>query len=81
MLHIKFKRIPLLLFFCIISGLSSPAITLADEVNTWGGESGKIDAGKAAEQRAAAAKRAAKKKKADEAKKAAESQKEKAVAK
>jgi hypothetical protein len=87
MLHIKPKKFPLLVFFCVISGLFCPALTQADSVNAWGGDSGAIDAGKAAAQREAAAKRAAKKQKRAEEKKAAEthqaaeSQKEKAVAK
>jgi hypothetical protein len=78
MLHIKSKKISLLFCFCVISGLLSPALTQADEINAWGGDSGSIDAGKAAEQRAAAAKRAAKKQKKAKAeeKKAAESQKD-----
>ena len=61
MLHFKSKIISLLLCFCVISGLLIPALSQADEVNSWGGDSGSIDAGKAAAQRAAAAKRAAKK--------------------
>jgi hypothetical protein len=76
MLHIKPKKIPLLFCFCVISGLLSTALTQADEINAWGGDSGSIDAGKAAEQRAAAAKRAAKKQKKAEEKKAAEPQKD-----
>jgi hypothetical protein len=75
MLHIKYKNISLLFCFCLISGLLSPALTRADKINAWGGDSGSIDAGKAAEQRAAAAKRAAKKQKKAEEKKAAEPQK------
>lgn len=87
MLHIKSKKTSLLVCFCVISGLLSPALTQADAVNAWGGDSGSIDAGKAAAQRAAAAKRAGKKqkkaedKKATETEKAAEAQKEKTVAK
>jgi sRNA-binding protein len=87
MLHIKSKKISLLVCFCVISGLLSPALTQADVVNAWGGDSGSIDAGKAAAQREAAAKRAAKKqkkveeKKAAETEKAPEAQKEKTVAK
>ncbi len=87
MLHIKFKKISLALCFCLFSLLLSPALTQADEVNSWGGDSGSIDAGKAAAQREAAAKRAAKKqkkaeeKKAAEAQKKAEAQKEETVAK
>lgn len=75
MLLIKSKYISYLLYLCLISGLLSPALTQADEINAWGGDSGSIDAGKAAEQRAAAAKRAAKKQKKAEEKKAAEPQK------
>jgi hypothetical protein len=81
MLHFKSKKISLLLCFCVISGLLPPALTQADEVNTWGGDSGSIDAGKAAAQRAAAAKRAAKKQKKAEGKKAAEAQKDAGVQK
>lgn len=87
MLPIKFKKISLLVCFFVISGLLSPALTHADSVNAWGGDSGSIDAGKAAAQREAAAKRAAKKqkkaeeKKAPESEKAAETQKEKTVVK
>lgn len=69
MLYFKSKKTSLALCFYVIFGLISPAITQADAVNAWGGESGKIDAGKAAAQREAAAKRAAKKQKAAEAKK------------
>jgi hypothetical protein len=76
MLDIKSKIISLLFCFCLISGLLSPALTQADEINAWGGDSGSIDAGKAAEQRAAAAKRAAKKQKKAEEKKAAGPQKD-----
>lgn len=76
MLHIKSKKISLLLCFCLISGLLSPALAQADEVNSWGGGSGSIDAGKAAVQREAAAKRAAKKQKKAEEKKAAEAHKD-----
>jgi hypothetical protein len=75
MANIK-SKIPLLLFLCLITGLLSPVVTHAEEVNSWGGDSGRIDAGKAAEQRAAAAKRAAKKQKKDEERKAAEAQKD-----
>ena len=87
MLHIKSKKISLLVCLCVISGLFSPALTQADAVNAWGGDSGSIDKGKAAAQREAAAKRAAKKqkkaeeKKTAEAEKASEAQKEKTVAK
>ncbi|ESS73175.1 hypothetical protein MGMO_34c00190 [Methyloglobulus morosus KoM1] len=81
MLHFKSKIISLLLFFCVTLGLLSPALTQADEVNSWGGDSGSIDAGKAVEQRAAAAKRAAKKQKKAEEKKAAEAQKDAEVQK
>lgn len=81
MFHIHSKKFSLLLCFCVVSGLLSPALTQADEVNSWGGDSGSIDAGKAAEQRAAAAKRAAKKQKKAEEKKAAETQKEAEVQK
>lgn len=76
MLHIKTKKISLLLCFCVIIGLSSPVLTQADEVNSWGGDSGSIDAGKAAAQKAAAAKRAARKQKKDEEKKEAEAKME-----
>ena len=76
MLHIKFKKIVLLLCFCVIQGLLTPTLTQADEVNSWGGDSGSIDAGKAAEQRAAAAKRAAKKQKKVDEKMVVESQKD-----
>jgi hypothetical protein len=76
MLHIKFKKNLLLVYFCIIAGLLYPALTQADEVNSWGGDSGSIDAGKAAAQKAAAAKRVAKKQKREEEKKAAETQKD-----
>jgi hypothetical protein len=72
MLHIKSKKISLMLCFCVITGLLFPALNHADEVNSWGGDSGSIDAGKAAVQREAAAKRAAKKQKKAEEKKAAE---------
>jgi hypothetical protein len=81
MLHIKSKMISSLLLFCVISGLLFSTLTQADTVNSWGGDSGRIDAGKAAEQRAASARRAAKKQKLAEAKKAAEAQKEKTIAK
>jgi len=81
MLTIKTKIISSLLFFCVILGSLSPTPTLADSVNSWGGDSGRIDAGKAAEQRAASAKRVAKKQKAAEAKKAADAQKGKVIAK
>lgn len=80
MLHIKFKKNLLVLCFCVTSALFTPALTQADEINAWGGDSGSIDAGKAAEQRAAAAKRAAKKQKKAEEKKAAESQQKDAEA-
>ena len=76
MLHFKSKIISLLLCFCLISGLLIPAHIQADEVNSWGGDSGSIDAGKAAAQRAAAAKRAAKKHKKAEGEKAADAQKD-----
>jgi hypothetical protein len=76
MLHFKSKIISLLLCFCVISGLLIPALTHADEVNSWGGDSGSIDAGKAAAQRAAAAKRAAKKHQKAEEKKAADGKKD-----
>lgn len=75
MLYINAKKFSLLLCFCFICGLLSPVLSQADEVNAWGGDSGSIDAGKAAAQRAAAAKRAAKKQKRAEEKKAAEEQK------
>ncbi len=81
MLRFKSKILSLVLFFCVTSGLLSPALTQADEVNSWGGDSGSIDAGKAAEQRAAAAKRAAKKQKKAEEKKDAETQKDAEVQK
>jgi hypothetical protein len=81
MLHIKSKKISLLLCSCVISWLLSPAPAYADEVNSWGGDSGSIDAGKAAVQRAAAVKRAAKKQKKAEEKKATETQKESNVQK
>lgn len=76
MLHIRFKIILLMLFFCLISGLFSPVLTQADEVNTWGGDSGSIDAGKAAAQREAAAKRAAKKQKKIEENKTTDAKKD-----
>jgi hypothetical protein len=81
MLHFKSKKISLLLCSCVISWLLSPAPAYADEVNSWGGGSGSIDAGKAAVQRAAAAKRAAKKQKKAEEKKAAEGHKDTEVQK
>ncbi|NOU12707.1 MAG: hypothetical protein HOO92_01890 [Methylococcaceae bacterium] len=81
MWHIKSKKNSLILCICVFFWLLSPALTQAGAVNTWGGESGKIDSGKAAEQRAAEAKRKAKKQKAAEEKKAAEAQKGRPVAK
>jgi hypothetical protein len=57
MLTIKSKNMALLLSLCLMSGLVLPELTLADSVNSWGGDSGSIDAGKAAAQREAIAKR------------------------
>ena len=76
MLHNKAKKFSFLLCICVISWLLTSPLTQADEVNSWGGESGSIDAGKAAVQRAAIEKRKAriKQKKEAEAKKAAEAQ-------
>jgi hypothetical protein len=76
MLSIKSKKMALLLSVCLISGLVLPELTLAESVNSWGGDSGSIDAGKAATQRAAIAKRKEriKQEKEAEAKKAAEAQ-------
>ena len=76
MLHVRSKIVLLMLFLSLISGLFSPVLTRADEVNTWGGDSGSIDAGKAAAQREAAAKRAAKKQKKIEENKAADAKKD-----
>ncbi len=67
MLTIKSKKMALLLSFCLISGLVLPELTLAESVNSWGGDSGSIDAGKAATQRAAIAKRKDRIKKQNEA--------------
>jgi hypothetical protein len=77
MLPIKYNKTILTLCFCISLGLLAPAVSHADEVNSWGGTSGPIDAGKAAEQRAAVARREAKKQKRAEEKKAAETQNKK----
>ncbi len=76
MLTIKAKKMALLLCFYLVSGLFSPMLTLAEPVNSWGGDSGSIDAGKAAAQREAIAKRKEriKQQKEAEAKKAAEAQ-------
>jgi hypothetical protein len=81
MLHIRSKIILLMLLLSLIYGLFSPVLTQAGEVNTWGGDSGSIDAGKAAAQREAAAKRAAKKQKKIEENKAAEAKKDTEVQK
>jgi hypothetical protein len=67
MLTIKSKKMALLLSFILVSGLVLPELTLADSVNSWGGDSGSIDAGKAAAQREAIAKRKEKIKKQKEA--------------
>jgi hypothetical protein len=48
MLSIKSKKMALLLSVCLISGLVLSELTLAETVNSWGGDSGSIDAGKAA---------------------------------
>jgi hypothetical protein len=76
MLSIKSKKMALLLSVCLISGLVLSELTLAETVNSWGGDSGSIDAGKAATQRAAIAKRKEriKQEKEAEAQKAAEAQ-------
>lgn len=57
MLALKSKKTALLISLCLMSGLVLPELTLADSVNAWGGDSGSIDAGKAAAQREAIAKR------------------------
>jgi hypothetical protein len=80
MLPIKYKKSLVTLCFWLSLVLLAPAVSHADEINSWGGTSGPIDAGKAAEQRAAVARREAKKQKRAEEKKAAETQnKESAV--
>lgn len=73
---IKSKTTALLISLCLICGLVLPELTLADSVNAWGGDSGSIDAGKAAAQREAIAKRKGRirKQKEAEAQKAAETQ-------
>ncbi len=75
MLYTKSKKTSKLFLIYVMVGFLSPTLTQADSVNSWGGDSGQIDAGKAAAQRAAIAKRAAKKQKALEEKKAAEEKK------
>ena len=62
------RRIILTLSVCFIYGLFIPMQSLADTVNSWGGDSGSIDAGKAAAQREAIAKRKERIKKEKEAK-------------
>ncbi|HEY8094612.1 MAG TPA: hypothetical protein VIE65_00765 [Methylobacter sp.] len=82
MLHIKSKKITLPLCLCVISALSSPALTQADTaIVLAASDTGKIAANQAADQRAALAKKAAEAQKAAEAKKAAEAEKGKAAAK
>jgi hypothetical protein len=89
MLHIKSKKITLLLYLCVvISALLSPALTQADKaIVLAASDTGNIAAGQAADQRARLAKKAAERQKAAEAKKAteekkaAEAKKENAVAK
>lgn len=76
MLTLKSKKTALLIILCLIFGLVLPELSLADSVNSWGGDSGSIDAGKAAAQREAIAKRKERirKQKEAEAQKAAETQ-------
>lgn len=82
MLNINSKKILSALCFCVIFGLLSPTLTLADTaILLAAGDSGNIASGQAAEQRAAKEKKAAEKQKKAEEKKAAEVQKGKAAAK
>lgn len=62
------NRMILVLSVCLIYGVFMPMQSLADTVNSWGGDSGSIDAGKAAAQREAIAKRKERIKKEKEAK-------------
>lgn len=70
MLRINSKKIIPLLCLCVISALLFPALTQA------AGDTGKVAANQAAEQRAAGARKAAEAQKAAEERKAAEAQAE-----